>query len=314
MAARPARSLFRQALYFLASALVVTGLFAARQLLARRSGSHPTIIYGDILTALIILVVGYLASFIVERYVFRYSADHPGLRRQAMLRFLTRLFIYIAVAVAVLSAFGVSIGSALFGGAFLTVLVGLAGQTVLGNLLAGVALVLARPFEVGDRVTFMTWQYPLILPSYPHPTLRPVHAGGIIDINMMHTALQTDEGPVLLIPNGILIQAAIENLSRTPTRGVRFRFDVDASLDPETVAQDLRRGVEGGEWAEPGTCRVEFVDLTPDSYSLSVSFESRGLSVLEAKSAALAKAASILRGIRKDAAPASQRGPEADGP
>ncbi|HUW63576.1 MAG TPA: mechanosensitive ion channel family protein [Spirochaetia bacterium] len=298
------QSLFRLLLYFLLTAAVVTALFWARQLVVHGRMTYPSVIYGDILNSLIILVTGYLASFIVERYVFRYSAVYPGLRRQAMLRFLTRLFIYLAVAVAVFGAFGVSFSNALFGGAFLTVLLGLAGQTVLANLLAGVALVLTRPFEVGDRVTFMTWQYPVLLPSYPHEALRPVHTGRVIDLRMMHTALQTDEGPVLLIPNGIMIQAAIENLSRTPGQGVSFRFDVDAALDPERVEQALWRGLGGEEWVVAGTCRVIFVDLAPSTYSLAVSFTSRGLSAAEAKSAALKKAAGILRAV-KEKAPAS---------
>lgn len=302
----------RLLLYFLASALVVTGLLLARRLLTASIAGHASVLYRDALTSLIILVVGYLASFLAERYIFRYTAVHSGLRRQAMLRFLTRLFIYLAVAVAVLAAFGVSAGSALFGGAFLTVLVGLAGQTVLSNLLAGVALVLAGPFEVGDRITFMTWQFPVLMPSYPHEVLRPVHTAVVTDIGMVHTALETDDGPVLLVPNGILIQAAIENLSRTPGRKVRFRFDIDAALDPLRVERDLAAGLAGEEWVEPGTCRTEFVDLAPDTYSLAVSFESRGLAANQARSAALKKAVLVLAEIRgeKGPAPAKEKSPD----
>ena len=38
------------------------------------------------------------------------------------------------------------------GGAFTAVIVGLAAQQTLGNLFAGIVLLSARPFRVGDRV------------------------------------------------------------------------------------------------------------------------------------------------------------------
>lgn len=297
------RSLLRLLFYFLASAVVVTALFGARTLVVRSLGNNRSVVYGDILSALAILVIGYLASFIVERYVFRYSSIYPGMRRQAMLRFLTRLFIYLAVALAGLAAFGVSFSSALFGGAFVTVLLGLAGQTVLANLLAGVALVLSRPFEVGDRITFMTWQFPVLMPSYPHDLLRPMHTGVVVDLRMMHTALQTNDGSILLIPNGIMIQAAMENLTRTPERRVTFRFDVDAALDPELVEQSILRGLADAEQMVAGTCRVSFVDLAPATYSVAVTFACSG-SPEEAKSEALKRVVRALRSVAREKAPA----------
>jgi len=249
----------------------------------------------EVVNALIIVVAGYLVSFLVERYLFRHADVYPGLRRQATLRFLIRLVIYLAVVVAVLAAFGVKYSSALFGGAFLTVVLGLAGQTVLGNLLAGVVLVLTRPFEAGDRIAFMTWQFPVLMPSYPHGTLPPFHSGEIVDVRIMHTSLLTDEGVVLLIPNGILIQAAIENRSRTPGRRVDFRFDVDTALDPDRVETSLLNGLAAEEWVTPGSCRVAFVDLGPSTYSLAVSLASESLAPGEARSAAIKKATVVMR-------------------
>jgi len=291
------------AVYFVASVLLVTALFGARLLVTGGwTAPIPRAYLVEVVNALIILVTGYVVSFFVERYLFRHAGAYPGLRRQATVRFLIRLLIYLAVVLAVLGAFGVKYSSALFGGAFLTVVLGLAGQTVLANLLAGVVLVLTRPFETGDRIAFMTWQFPVLVPSYPHPALPPFHSGEIVDVKIMHTSLRTGDGVVLLIPNGILIQAAIQNLSRTPVRRVDFRFDVEVSLDPVLVEKSLSEALGAEAWVVTGSCRVSFVDLGPQAYSMAVAFESSGLPPEEAKSAAMKKVLLIVRELSGQAA------------
>jgi small-conductance mechanosensitive channel len=44
------------------------------------------------------------------------------------------------------------VGNLILGGAFTAVLLGIAAQQTLGNLFAGIVLLLARPFAVGDSV------------------------------------------------------------------------------------------------------------------------------------------------------------------
>jgi small conductance mechanosensitive channel len=66
--------------------------------------------------------------------------------------FLLRLLtIAITIAVALRIA-GLNTGALAVGGGFTAVIVGLAAQQILGNLLAGVVLITQRPFRVGDRV------------------------------------------------------------------------------------------------------------------------------------------------------------------
>lgn len=188
--------------------------------------------YGDLFRAAIVLLVGGAISVFIEHWLQRVTADRVGSRRATSLRFLARLVLYLAIALALLADFGVGLSSVVFGSAFVTVILGLAGQNFFSNLIAGIGLVIFHPFEVGDRIHFVAWQYPLLMPSYPHEAMKPTYIGVVTDINLGYTTLTTDEGVPMLIPNGVIIQAAIHNYQRRKKQMMRFRFDLDLALDP----------------------------------------------------------------------------------
>ncbi len=231
--------------------------------------------YTQLIKALIILVVGGLISYILERHLFRLGPDSGT--RSSSLRFFVRLVLALVVVLSILAAFGVGISSVVFGGAFFTVIVGLAGQTMFGNLIAGIALVIFRPFDVGNHITFVAWQYPMLMPSYPHDALKPGYSGIVTDVNLMYTTLRTDHGLPMMVPNGIIIQAAIENHNRSLQRQIRFRFDLPLSTPAETVIQATRRILQTHNY--PGDAWV--VDVSPTTYSIAIGVHYTGQDIRE---------------------------------
>ncbi len=147
-----------------------------------------------LLRGLIILAIGLALSRIVKEHLLRRNFESMSARQRTVAGFGTQLFLYFGLALAVLAALGVGLSSVLFGGAFLTVLIGLAGQSMFTNILGGIWLVLFQPFQVGEAVSFITWQYPVLMPSFPHEALKPIYSGRVLDINLMYTSLLTDEG------------------------------------------------------------------------------------------------------------------------
>jgi small conductance mechanosensitive channel len=66
--------------------------------------------------------------------------------------FLIRLVFIVAAALFALRVAGLQPATLAVGGAITAVVFGLAAQQTLGNLIAGMVLISARPFKVGDRV------------------------------------------------------------------------------------------------------------------------------------------------------------------
>lgn len=195
--------------------------------------------YGDLFRAAMVLLVGGAISSFFERWLKGTAGDWLGARRAASFRFLGRLVLYLSIALALMAAFGVGLSSVIFGSAFLTVILGLAGQNFFANLIAGIGLILFRPFEVGDRISFVSWQYSVLMPSYPHEKLKPAYTGTVHDVNLAYTSLKTDDGVAMMVPNGIMMQAYIENHRHGEHLPFRFRFDLDLALDPDDLLRQL---------------------------------------------------------------------------
>lgn len=116
---------------------------------------------------------------------------HAGVLRYAAV--LIGLFI---VLVLTLELLGVSPRQIVLGGAVTGVLLGIAAQQSLANLFAGLVLLFARPFRVGDRVRFRSG------------TLSGQIEGIITDVSLTYVRLETDDGRVL-IPNSQALSAAV---------------------------------------------------------------------------------------------------------
>ncbi|QSO48275.1 mechanosensitive ion channel family protein [Alicyclobacillus mengziensis] len=226
----------------------------------------------DIFKALIILVIGSIVSTLIERRLFGLASVKLGPQRSTTLRYITRLLLFITIAISVMTAFGVGIPSVLFGGTFLTVIIGLAGQTIFSNIIGGVWLIMFRPFRIGDSIGIIAWQFPVLMPSFPHEATRPMYYGKVLDINLMYTQILNQDGYPQLIPNGIIAQSFIENRSETGLHRTRLRFDVSYDVDADTFTRQLREQLEhefpGDETFLP---EVRLADVYPTAYSVAVS-------------------------------------------
>ncbi|MCF8566540.1 mechanosensitive ion channel family protein [Alicyclobacillus tolerans] len=230
----------------------------------------------DVIKAVIILVIGGIISALIERRLFRYAVVKLGPQRSTTLRYLTRLLLFITIAISVMTAFGVGVPSVIFGGTFLTVIIGLAGQTIFSNIIGGVWLVFFRPFRIGDSIGIVAWQFPVLMPSFPHEAMRPMYYGRVLDINLMYTHILNQDGYPQLIPNGIIAQSFIENRSQTGFHRIRLRFDVSYDVDAQWFTNELRRKLEY-EFPADGTSMPEvgLADIYPAAYSVAVSVYSR---------------------------------------
>ncbi len=93
-----------------------------------------------------------------------------------------------------------SLGTALLTGASIaSVVIGLAAQSTLGNLVAGVAITLYRPFRLGDRLQVAA------------PTGTEV--GNVETLSLGYTTLRTDDGRFVVVPNSVAASQVCINLS-----------------------------------------------------------------------------------------------------
>jgi small conductance mechanosensitive channel len=139
--------------------------------------------------------------------------------------FLIRLFTIMLVVVLALRVAGVKTETLAVGGAFTAVVVGLAAQQTIGNLIAGLVLLSARPFRVGERVRFVGG------------ALAGDLEGIVGSLGLLHTSLVSGADRIL-VPNSMILDVAVIPI-REPER-VELRARFSSETTPRDVEMRLR--------------------------------------------------------------------------
>ena len=150
--------------------------------------------------------------------------------------FLIRLATLVVTVLVALRLAGLEPRTLAVGGAITAVILGLAAQQTVGNLIAGTVLLSARPFRVGDRIR--------------------VHAGGVAgtvegtvaSLGLLYTTLANGADRIM-VPNNVVLSAAVVPL-REPD-GVDLRATLGADVKPSDVDRLLREAVTVETRADP---------------------------------------------------------------
>jgi small-conductance mechanosensitive channel len=143
--------------------------------------------------------------------------------------FLIRLvFVGIAI-IAALRIAGLDPRTLAVGGAFTAVIVGLAAQQTLGNLIAGTVLLSARPFRVGERVRLQGGG------------IAGQIEGVVSSLGLLYTTFAQGADQVM-VPNSVVLNVAIVPL-REPD-GVDLRARLAAGVTPLEVQELLEQEIE----------------------------------------------------------------------
>jgi small-conductance mechanosensitive channel len=168
--------------------------------------TDPKTFLGAVLYALVFLFFAWLfgrASHLAVQRLFT-KDTHNRVDRTAVkflaqfARFAVYIFAFISYAHLVPALAG--LGTAWLASAgILSVIIGLAAQNTLGNLIAGISLLLYRPFNVGDHLQVTA------------PT--GLETGLVESINLGYTLLKTDDNRRVVVPNSIMASQTHINLT-----------------------------------------------------------------------------------------------------
>jgi small conductance mechanosensitive channel len=215
-AAERARRARREALVLLPLVALVIVLYALRDEL------FGTDVPVRIAAAVLIAAIGWriardLGRALGPRLLARFD---PG--TASTIAFLVQLLGLVVVAVVALRLVDLDPRAIAVGGAVTAVVIGLAAQNTLGNLIAGMMLIASRPFRIGERVRMQGG------------TLGGEIEGTVVSIGLIYTTLARG-AETLLVPNNSVLSASIVPL-RLPT-GV----DVQARLRPGVKTGELQK-------------------------------------------------------------------------
>lgn len=220
--ARRARKARREALLLLP---VVAGLIL---LWKYREDLFGTDVPIRIATALLLAAVGWrfardLGRAVGPRLMRRFD---PG--TASTVSFLVQLIALLVLIVVALRIVDLNPRAIALGGAVTAVVIGLAAQSTLGNVIAGIVLQTSRPFRVGERVRMQGG------------TLGTVVEGTVASQGLIYVTLARGNG-IFLVPNNAALGATIVPL-RAPA-GVDLLARVRAGVRPSELQRTLSRDV-----------------------------------------------------------------------
>lgn len=206
----------------------------------------------DYATALLFaLVIFYFGRMVVGRIVTVVNRVMRGRGMdETLVNFICSILRWVGllfVTIAALSQLGVDTTSlvALLGAAGLAI--GLSLQNSLGNLAAGVMLIIFKPFSKGDFV-------------------EAGGATGIVEtISIFTTIMTTPDNKEVIVPNGAIIGGNIINYSARPTRRVDMVFGIAYGDDLREAKRILKEIVDADARVLPEPAPVITVGELADS-------------------------------------------------
>src|SRR5436305_2353280 len=177
--------------------------------------------------AILILLAFYLLARLVRLLASKELRRVKADPQVALL--VNRIVFLTALVIGVIAAFSELFGSPalVFGGfGFLALAFSLAFQDILKNFIAGLFMLLERPFRLGDEITVDN------------------HTGIVENIEMRATTLRTSEGEQVITPNSLVYTGTIINRTRYPTRLFTLTAKLPSGVAPDGLAEKIKEEIQ----------------------------------------------------------------------
>lgn len=143
---------------------------------------------------------------------------------------LFRIVAYSVVVIVVLDLLNVNVTGLLVSAGFLGIVLGLAAQSTLGNIFAGISMISSRPFKPGDFITVHAWEYGIQPPNYTRGAFIPGYVGTVEKIGLLYTELINEAKVPIYIPNSVLNGALVINHYKARGNLLDFEFELERAM------------------------------------------------------------------------------------
>jgi len=173
----------------------------------------------DLILVAIILVLAMIIGKVVSLYLRRFLKEKL---ERGHLEILVKIVSYAIAVIAllmILPILGVKLSGLLVAGGIAGLAIGFASQSVIGNLISGLFLMVERPIQIGNTVDI------------------DGTVGIVEDIHIISTTLRTFDGPLVRLPNQKVFTANITSYAANVARrfeyvvGIRYSDDADKAIE-----------------------------------------------------------------------------------
>jgi len=210
------------------------------------------VVYGsvtvlDILIAVIILLVALFVAKGISIYLRRFLKERVA---KGHLEIIVKVFSYTVIIIAILAVLptiGVKLSGLLVAGGIAGLAIGFASQSIIGNLISGIFLMIERPINIGNSVNIEGT------------------AGIVEDVRIISTTIRTFDGLYIRVPNQKVFTASITNFVANVARRFEYVVGIRYSDDADKALTIIKNVIEEHPLALKNPAPQVFVDNLGDS-------------------------------------------------
>lgn len=187
--------------------------------------THSKFIIGILVNVVIICVFCKLADAFnskLESRLRKKSPDSPLVNLMPVLTRIAKAVVIFMLLAGFLQSFGYNVTSLIAGFGITGLAVGFAAKEAIGNIFGSFGLLADKVYKVGEYISFNGYE------------------GTVEAVNLRSTTIRTIEGFRVNVPNNVLANEEITNVSQANQR----RIDISVDVEYGTSNEKLERAVE----------------------------------------------------------------------
>lgn len=246
------------------------------------------VFYGNVVAVLFMInVAWYLMRFINGLITFylqpltKKSKTDLDDHLLPLVRKLINFLVIVIVGIMIIDRFGYNVGSLLAGLGLGGLAFALAAQDLVSNLFGGIAILMDKPFKLGDRVKVGEVD------------------GFVREIGLRTTRIETFGGTMMVMPNSKMVNSVAENVSAEVRRRMSFTIGVEygtSSAKMEQGKKIIEQNLKKVKGLDHKKYAIHFVNFGSSSLDIRVQY----WILLEAMTNYFGVQDQLLSGIKKD--------------
>lgn len=186
--------------------------------------THSKFIIGVIINVLIIAIFCRVMDTLTTKFEQKLRNRNPDSPLLNLMPVLTRIFKAVVIFLLIagfLQSFGYNVTSLIAGFGITGLAVGFAAKEAIGNVFGSIGLLADKVYKIGEYISFNGYE------------------GTVENINLRSTTIRTPEGFQVNVPNNLLANEEITNLSQTSQRRIDISVDVEYGTSNEKIDRAL---------------------------------------------------------------------------
>lgn len=186
--------------------------------------THSRFIIGVIVNLIIISVFLRLTDTFTAKFEYKLRKKNPESPLLNLMPILTRIFkaaVVFMLLAGFLQSFGYNVSSLIAGFGITGLAVGFAAKEAIGNVFGSIGLLADKVYKIGEYISFNGYE------------------GTVENINLRSTTIRTLDGFQVNVPNNVLANEEITNVSQISQRKIDISVDIEYGTSNEKIDRAL---------------------------------------------------------------------------